>query len=161
MKKDEVVDNSKPVIIVSVDTNNPSQASLRYACYKARITGFKLKILSVMEDSHKNLLFGAKIIGNEKRQEAEKNIRKLVNTVCKEYNIEPIVVLREGGIAAEIIREIKHTQNCDMIILSKSNNSQSDNTVLPKIMQKIGNKINVPLLLVPQDLPQEYLDRLK
>lgn len=147
-------------IIVCIDTTNASETALRYACYKAKTSGFAVQILAVMEASHKNLLFGAKAIGNEKRKQLENHLEKLIAAVCAETGIVPSVSIREGDIVTEITRELKFTPDCAMIIFGKSHNSQSDNTVLPKIAQKIGNKVNVPVTIVPQNLSNEFLQKL-
>jgi len=153
-------EKKSPTIIVCIDTTNASETALRYACHKARTTGFAVQILAVMEASHKNLLFGAKAIGNEKRQLLEKHLKKLINSVCKETSITPTVSVREGDIVTEITRELKFTQDCAMLIFGKSHNSLSDNTVLPKIAQKIGKKIQVPVTIVPENLSDEFLQKL-
>lgn len=147
-------------IIVCIDTTNASETALRYACFKAKKDGFAVQILAVMEASHKNLLFGAKAIGNEKRQELEKHLKKLIDAVCEETGIIPSVSVREGDIVTEITRELKFTPDCAMLIFGKSHNAQSDNTVLPKIASKIGNKINVPVTIVPENLSHEFLQKL-
>ena len=131
-------EKNSPTIIVCIDTTNASEAALRYACYKAKTTGFAVQILAVMEASHKNLLFGARAIGNEKRQLLDKHLKKLMDAVCAETGIIPKISVREGDIVTEITRELKFTPDCTMLIFGKSHNSLSDNTVLPKIAQKIG-----------------------
>ena len=156
MKKNEQV----PTIIVCIDTTNASELALRYACYKARAKGFAVQILAVMEPSHKNLLFAAKAIGNEKRLQLEKHLQKLIEKTHKETGVIPSVSVREGDIVTEIIREIKTTENCTMLIFGKSHNALSDNVVLPKIAQKIGNKINVPVTIVPETLSDDFLCKL-
>lgn len=152
--------NDKPSIIVCVDTSNASEVTLRYAAYKAKLTGFTLRILAVMEASHKNLLFGSKVIGHDKRQQLEKHLHKLINSVTGHGWTAPAVSIREGDIVTEIIREIKATPDCAMLIFGKSHNSLSDNTVLPKIAKKIGDKIRVPVMIVPENLSDELLKRL-
>lgn len=149
-----------PTIIVCIDTSNASELALRYACYKARASGFAVQILAVMEASHKNLLFAAKAIGNDKRQNLEKHLKKLIEKICSETGIMPTISIREGDIVTEIIREIKVTPDCAMLIFGKSHNSLSDNTVLPKIAQKIGKKIHVPVTIVPEELSQNFLEKL-
>jgi len=151
---------STPTIIVCIDTTNASEAALRYACRKAKTNNFAVQILAVMEASHKNLIFGAKAIGNDKRQILEKHLKKLIDAVCKETSIMPSVSVREGYIVTEIIREIKATPDCKMLIFGKSDNAQSDNTVLPKIVKKIGNKIAVPVTIVPENLSNEFLSKV-
>ena len=149
-----------PTIIVCIDTTNASEIVLRYACYKARLGKFAVQILSIVESSHKNLLFGSKAIENEKRQNLENSLKKLVNKVCSETGIMPSISIREGDIVSEIAYELKHTPECVMLVLGKSNNSLSDNTVLPKVAKKIGNKIKIPVVIVPQNLDEEFLKKL-
>ncbi len=157
----EIKDNTKtPTIIVCIDTTNASETALRYACYKAKLTGFAVQILAVMENSHKNLLFGSRAIGSEKRQQLEKHLKKLIDSNYKETNIIPSISIREGDIVTEITREIKFTANCAMLVFGKSYNSLSDNTVLPKILQKIGTKIRVPITVVPENLDSDFLKKL-
>ena len=147
-------------IIVCIDTTNASETALRYACYKAKDTGFSVQILAIIEASYKNLLFAAKAIGNEKRQQLEERITKLIDSVCKETGITPAISIREGDISTEIIREVKNAANCKLIVFGKSNNSLSDNTVLPKIVGKIGSKIHIPVTIVPENLSDELLKSL-
>jgi len=149
-----------PVIIVCIDTTNASQTALRYACYKAKNSGFAVRLLAVMEASHKNLLFASRAIGNEKRQQLEKHLKKLIDANYEETGITPTISVREGDIVTEIIREIKTTPDCAMLVFGKSHNSLSDNTVLPKVAKKIGNKINVPVTIVPENLSNEFLVKL-
>ncbi len=143
-----------PTILVCIDTTNASVVTLRYACLKAKKLGFAVQILSVLESSHRNLLFGSHIIGKQKRMELEKYLDKLIDDVQKEIKLIPTITIREGDIASEILKEIKSMPNCMMLVFGKSNNSKSDNTVLPKIAQKIGTKIRAPIVIVPENLDE-------
>lgn len=141
-----------PTILVCIDTTNASVITLRYACLKAKRLGFAVQILSVLENSHKNLLFGSHAIGKEKRGQLEKYLQKLINDVYKEAHLVPVVSIREGEVASEIIKEVKSIPNCVMVVFGKSRNAMSDNTVLPKMAQKIGTKLHIPILIVPENL---------
>ncbi len=141
-----------PTILVCIDTTNASAITLKYACLKAKRLGFSVQILSVLESSHKNLLFGSHTIGKEKRTQLEKYLSKLIDEVNKEIDFLPVVSIREGDIANEIIREVRANPCCVMVVFGKSHNSQSDNTVLPRMAQKIGTKIHVPIMIVPENL---------
>ncbi|MFM7620286.1 MAG: universal stress protein [Alphaproteobacteria bacterium] len=138
-------------IIVCIDTSNASEKALRYGCIQAKKYQHHLEILAVIEASHKNLLFGAQAISAQKRQQMEKHIKKLMNSICSEYEINPVFSIREGDIASEITHQLKFANNCQMVIFGKSNNSLSDNTVLPKIINRIGNKIKVPVIIIPEN----------
>jgi nucleotide-binding universal stress UspA family protein len=147
-------------LIVCIDSSNASEVTLRFACHKAKKNNFALQILSVMEASHKNLLFGSKAIEDEKRNDMEESIKKLVDKICAEAGIIPSISIREGDIVREITHEIKSNPNCAMLILGKSDNALSDNTVLPRIAKRIGNKIHIPVLIVPENLDENYLKRI-
>jgi hypothetical protein len=145
-------------IMVCIDTTNASQAALTYACYKAKARGFKVHILAVLEASHKNLLFGSKAMGDEKRQQLEKHLDKLISNVQEKTGILPSVSIREGEISTEIVREFKLVSGCKLIVFGKSNNALSDNTVLPQIVGKIGSKINTPITIIPESLSGDPID---
>lgn len=146
-----------PTIIVCIDASNVSECSLLYACHLAKKNQFNVKILSVVEQSHQNLLFGAKAIGNEKRQFVEKKLAKLLKKAFDETKIMPFISVREGEIVREIKKELQMTPLCPMIIFGKSDNSRSDNVILPKVAQKLGNnKIKVPITIIPSQLPESF-----
>lgn len=150
-----------PTIVVCIDTTNASEVALAYAYYNAKVTGFKIKILSIIEDSHKNLLFGSRAMSNQKKNILQKHINTLTKKLHEEVAITPDVSIREGDIVTEITRELKNTPSCVMLVMGKSQNSQSDNTVLPKIAQKIGKKISIPITIVPGNLDKEFLKKLE
>jgi len=145
-------------IVVCIDTSNPSKTALRFACKKAKASNFNVQILVVLDSSHKNILFGAKTIANQKRQQLEKHLQKLIDSVCEEIGLTPAISVREGDIVIEITRELKNTPDCRMLIFGKSSNSLSDNTVLPKIVGKVGSKINVPITIVPENFSEEFFN---
>jgi hypothetical protein len=87
----------------------------------------------------------------------EKYLQKLIDVISHEIKIVPAVSIREGEIATEIIREIKGMSNCAMLIFGKSQGSLSDNNVLPKIAQKVGTKIRIPIMIIPENLDEALL----
>jgi hypothetical protein len=140
-------------IIVCVDTNNASENALNFACFlMKKNSNLKLRILAVIEGSHRNLLFGSEAIGSQKKLQTEKFLKKIVENVCKKNEIDPVVSIREGDIVAEITKEVKLIGDCKMIIFGKSQKSQSDNTVLPKIVGRIGDKINASVFIIPENI---------
>lgn len=149
-----------PTIIACIDTTNAADVALRYACYKAKRIGFAVQILAVIESSYKGLLFVSKVVGKDRRLEIEKKIKKSIDSIYQETGIMPGISIREGDIVREIIHEIRSTPNCAMLIVGKSSNSESDNTVLPKLSAQIGNKIRVPVVIAPENLSLEHLKTL-
>jgi nucleotide-binding universal stress UspA family protein len=156
----EIKNSATPVIIACVDITNTSSRALKYACLKAKKMNFTVTILAVMEDSHKNLMFGSRAIAQDKRKQLERNLTKLTSEIHLSTGITPAISVREGEIMTEILKEIKDTPRCAMLVLGKSQNTLSDNSLLPKVAQKIGNKIKVPVTIVPENLSDEFLEKL-
>lgn len=150
-----------PTILICVDTHNASISSLRYACYRAKRLGFALQILAVIDDSHKNMLFGSRAISKEKKKEIEKNLKKILEKINDETGVISAVSIREGDIVTQIIKEIKSMPNCTNLLFGKSHSSLSDNTVLPRVIQKIGDKIRIPVTIIPENLDEGYLQSLQ
>lgn len=150
----------KSNILVCIDTTSASSIAVRYACYKANKTGFTVHILAVIEASYKSLLFAAQAVGKDKRMQLEEHLRKLMKEIHAETGITPTVSIREGDIAEEIIKEIKNDEDCAMVVLGKSRSSLSDNMVLPMISKRIGTKIKVPVVIVPENMDEDHLKRL-
>jgi hypothetical protein len=157
---DQDFNNDTPTIIVCLDINNASNVVLKYACYQARRNGFGVQILSVIENSHKDLLFVSRTIAKEKRQSLEQHLNKLIDEAYKETGVIASISIKEGDIITAIIDEMKSTPNCVMLIFGKAQDSSSDNTILPKISKQIGSKINIPMVIVPQNLTNQYLQKL-
>lgn len=153
----EFENNSASSIVVYIDTFNPSEEALRYSCIKAVKNNLKLHILVVIDVAEKNLIFGAKVIENQKREKIENKIRDLIDKVCFEFKITPVISIREGNIAIEIIKELK-LNNIAMVVFGKSQNSQSDEIVLPKIINTIGNKIKIPVIIIPENVDKIFLE---
>ena len=141
-------------IIVCIDMNSASENALGYACHliKRNNNNLKLHILTVIEGSHRNLLFGSEMIGSQKHLQMDKYLKKIIDNICKKHDITPIVSIREGDIISEITNEVKTVVDCKMIIFGKSQKSKSDNTVLPKIVGRIGDKINAPVFIIPENI---------
>ena len=140
-------------IIVCIDMNSASENALNYACHLVKNnSNLKLQILAVIEGSHRNLLFGSEMIGSQKHLQMDKYLKKIIDNICKKHDIAPLVSICEGDVVSEITKEVKKIGDCKMIIFGKSQKSQSDNTVLPKIVGRIGDKINAPVFIIPENI---------
>lgn len=145
-----MTENKNPTILLCIDTNNLPKNTIEYSCQQAKLHNHDLLILAVIDSSQSSLIFGSKIIRTEKRHQLGKALVKIKNLIIQKHEIEPEYKIREGEISAEIFKEIKAQKDLSMIILGKSKNSLSDNTVLPKIVKRINSKIHIPVTIVPE-----------
>ncbi|MFM7702135.1 MAG: universal stress protein [Alphaproteobacteria bacterium] len=144
-------------IIVCLDLSNNAEKILHQAIKIVQKNQAKLHILAVIEGSHKNLLFGSLAISNQKHLQIQKHLKKLIDNVCATNNIMPTMSVREGEIVEEITKEVKAFNDCKLLIFGKSEKSQSDNVVLPKIVGKIGNKIMAPVMVIPYNIAEDFM----
>ncbi len=155
----EEIKRKDPTILVCVDNSNASKVALKYASLKAKKLGFKIEILSILEPSHKNLLFGSQAIAKEKRDKAEKYIQNAINEIFDKDCDLPGVEIREGDVGDEIIKEVRSDPNFVSLVLGKSQkSSQSDNTVLSKMSQRFSRKIRIPIMIVPENIDENIFD---
>lgn len=153
--------DQKPIIAVCVSKNSSSLTALKYACYKAKRVNFSVHIVAVMEsDDFKGLLFVSDVVKENKRQEIEDHINKIIDIASHETKIMPSISIREGEITQEIIDEMKNNPNYSLLVFGKSIKSMSNNTVLPKITNEIADKIKVPVVIVPDNLDDDFLKKL-
>ena len=151
---------SKPTIVVRLDTSSNSTIVLLYACHIAQKSCFAVQILAVMDAPAKGLLFASKMMEKDKRIQIERKLKKIIESTSKETGIVPTISIREGDVVREIAAEIKSIPEAIMLILGKSYSHQSDNNVLPKLSSQIGSKIKVPVLIVPENLGTENIEKL-
>ncbi len=147
--------NNKPLIILCIDTNNLSKNIIKYSFNQAKKMNCNLSILTIIESSNKNLIFGAKALYNQQRAQIEQDLKKIVSEMNGE-EIIPIISIREGEVLKEIISEIQESANCKKLLLSKSKNIKSDNSLLPKLINQIGDKIKIPVSIIPQSLSEDF-----
>jgi nucleotide-binding universal stress UspA family protein len=147
----------KPTIVVCLDTSSNSNIVFLYACQIAKKSNFGVKILAVMDIPTKGLLFASKMMEKDKKLQIERKLKNIIEISTKETGIIPTTSIREGDVVREISAEIKSIPNAIMLILGKTYNRQSDNNVLPKLSAQIGNKIKVPVLIVPENLDEKNL----
>jgi hypothetical protein len=143
-------------IIACIDSTIASENALRFATLMVKKNNLKLQILAVVDGSHRNLLFGSGAIATQKHSQIQKHLKKLVDNICIKEGIEPEISIREGDIVTEITKQVKSIGNCQMIVFGKSQNFQSDNTVLPKIVGKIGDKLGASVMIIPQNISPEF-----
>ena len=149
------INNDKPLIILCIDTNNLSKNIIKYSFNQAKKMNCNISLLTIIESSNKNLIFGANALRNQQRNQIEKDLKKIVDEMNEE-DIIPIISIREGEILKEIIAEIQENKNCKKLLLSKSRNIKSDNSLLPRLVNQIGNKIKIPISIIPECLTDDF-----
>lgn len=147
--------------IVCVDAGAASRVALRFACKKTSKRGGVVEMLHVCPPPDMQNMFGAL---EKVREEQRADAQKLMDELCKsaqEYSgITPQYSIREGSLGEEILAAAVEDQNLDMLILGVSQVSSEGRKLINWISGALGDKLFVPVLLVPGNLTDMQIDAL-
>lgn len=147
--------------LVCVDGRPESRVALRLACMKANARGSGVSLLHVIPPADFQTL-GA--IADRMREERQNEGHQLLNTLAEEarnaYGIVPSIVLREGTAGEEIIAAAQEDPDVNMIVLGIAQQSTGRGKLATWLASQLGNKLFVPLMMVPGNLTDQQLQGL-
>lgn len=148
--------------IVCVDDSPAALVALRFACKKTAKRGGVVEMLHIIPPSDMQNMFGAlEIAREEQRREAETLMAELSQQMVEYSGITPQVQLRDGNPGEEIINAVLEDTHVDMLMLGVSPQSSADGRKLINwLSATLGDKLLVPLLLVPGNLTDLQIEAL-
>ncbi|MET0155312.1 MAG: universal stress protein [Rickettsiales bacterium] len=151
------MESKKHSLLVCVNKEHYSSVALKYACNMAKEHGYSLTVLHVSEPAaYKTLGAIEEKMLRESREEAQKLLEGLVDSVCAPRGVMPSLAFREGFIDEEILAAMRDDPNICMLILgSPTDGSGSKSKVVPPLVGALGSKTAVPLLIVPGNVETE------
>ncbi len=153
---------SKPKFLVCIDEKDHTRVALQFACIKAKKTGANLALIYVIDPVDFNTFFSvADSWRKEHWDKAEKLVLQLCEEVHKHSGIIPSIVFREGVITQEIVEVADEDNDINMLILGAApDGSTNKNRILPTITASIGDKLHIPVLIVPGNLTDQQIEEL-
>lgn len=148
--------------IVCVDGSPASRVALHFACKKAARRGGVVAMLYVIPPSDMQNMFGTlEKAQAEQRAEAEQLMAELSQAAREYAGVTPLVLLRRGNPGEEIINAVMEDQTVDMLIVGFAPDSSTDGRkLITWLSAALGDKLLVPLLLVPGNLTDMQIDAL-
>jgi nucleotide-binding universal stress UspA family protein len=147
--------------LVCVDASESSRVALHFACKKALKRGGTVELLHVVPKGDMQNLFG---VGNkmreEQRQEAEILLKSLSESAFQYSGITPTVQIREGRLGEEILEAALADHSVNMLVLGASPESADKGHLVNWLAGKLGDRLLVPLMLVPGNLTDLQIDEL-
>lgn len=154
-------DARKVNYLVCVNNEKYAEVALHYTCSIANRSDSSITILHVIEPADYQTL-GA--VADKMRQEkfaaAEKLLQNLSAKVQKWSNITPAVIVKEGLIEDQIIALANEDETIHMLIAGVAPETNVKSKIIPPIVSALGNKIHIPLMLVPGNLTEGQIDKL-
>ena len=153
---------SRPrVFLVIVDESPEMRAAFRYAARRAHSTGGRVALLHVIhppESQHWRAM--EELMRAEQREEAEQMLGPLSAQLKELTGSPPVVHIREGEPAAEILAQIDEDPSISVLVLAESFDPAGPGPLVSMLSNRLVGKLRVPLIIVPGGLSDAEIDRV-
>lgn len=147
--------------LVCVDNREESKVALRLACKKAAIRGSSVAMLHVIAPADfQTLGVIADRMREERLDEAKKLMEKLADEAKEAYGVIPSQILREGPTGDEILTVALDDPDVNMIVIGIAHESSGRGKLAAWLAGQLGNKLFIPLMMVPGNLTDQQLQSL-
>lgn len=147
--------------LVCVDDTDVSRMALRFACFKGKKRGILIDILHVTEKQDLQALGSvAEKMAQEQREHAEQLMQELAQEAYECAGITPSLWIKEGDPSDEILDLAISDPDINMLVLGVNPGSKSGNRVINWVTSKAGEKLLVPVMLVPATLTDQQMKEL-
>lgn len=153
--------NTPPKFLVCVDKNEESIAALRFSCLKAKMRGAIIDLIHVLPpDDFQTLGSIAERISEERRLEGQRMLEELGAKVEAINGVKPGMILREGEAGEEIIKTISELSDISLLIIGTAHHMRGRGKLAAWLAGQLGQKLFIPLLMVPGNLTEEQIQGL-
>jgi nucleotide-binding universal stress UspA family protein len=150
-----------PKFLVCVDGHDESMAALKFACLKAKTRGAIVDIIHVMPPADfQTLGIVADRMNEERREAGEKLLRRLRSEAEQRYGVSPDIVLREGNTGDELLAFLNEIDDISVLIVGSAHHMKGRGKLAGWLAGQLGQKLFVPLVMVPGNLTDEQLEGL-
>ena len=147
-------------ILVIADGSKEMEVALQYACARSKKTNRKIIIATFIEPLDVLTTQGVtKIMQNEAREEAEKNLQYAASIVKESTGFIPVLQIREGEIIKELKNLINEEKNINVLVIA-ANVDEKDNNPGPIINSLVSKELanfRVPVMIVPGNFSKEHI----
>lgn len=147
--------------LVCVDQRDESHVALRLACMKSRVRNGSVEILHVVPPGEMQALgMIADKMREEQLEEASAFLKRLADKAEENYGVRPQMQLREGAVGDEIVAAAMEDTDLTMIVIGTAPQSAGRGHLSAWLATQLGDKLLIPLLLVPGNLTDYQLENL-
>lgn len=144
--------------LVCVDGRAESKVALRLACIKAAKRQGLVDILHVIEPAEAQSLFGVTEKMREERVEEAQLLLNELSHMAEEITLEPpTLLLREGPIGETIVQVAEEDEGVNMLVLGVATSSSSRGKLVAWLSTQLGDKLLMPIMLVPGNLTDQQI----
>ena len=147
--------------LVVVDETEEMHVALRFACRRARHTGGRVALLHVIEPGDPQPFRNvAELMRAENRAAAEELMQKLSAEVVALSGQLPVVHLRDGRRAEELLTLIDEEPSISILVLAAGTGSEGPGPLISQLVGRLSGRLRVPITVVPGRLSDHEIDLL-
>jgi nucleotide-binding universal stress UspA family protein len=149
------------VFLVVVDETPEMQKALHFACRRAQHTGGRVAMLYVIEPPEFQHWLGVeRVMQEEARQLAEETLQALAAKVQAMTGRMPILHIREGRRRDELLSLLEEEPDISILVLGTASGHSDPGPLVTYLVGSMGEKVRVPITLVPGHLNEAEIDHL-
>jgi nucleotide-binding universal stress UspA family protein len=153
--------NAQRVFLVVVDETEEMRVALRFACRRAKHTGGRVALLYVIEPPEPQPFRQVEeLMVAERRAEAEELMKKLAADVVTLSGQVPVVHLRDGHRAEQLLALIEEEPGISILVLAAGTGSEGPGPLISNLVGRLSGRLRVPITVVPGWLTDEQIDLL-
>jgi nucleotide-binding universal stress UspA family protein len=147
------------IFLVVVDNSAEMSVALAYACRRARKSGGKVALLTVIEPTgFQEWRAVEERMRAERRAEAEQAMLRHAKEVTRLAGSMPVIYIREGDRREELLALIAEEPTISILILAAGTGPEGPGPLISYLSGSAVNRLRVPLTIVPGTLREDQLD---
>lgn len=152
----------KGKFLACIDRRPESKIALTLACLKAAARGGVVEILHVMEPvAEVQTLFSVSdLVREERRKEGEVLMQALADHCQRVSGLTPTLLLKEGRVGDTILSTVLEDPDVTMLVLGAPPGTNGRGQLLSWLAAQLGDRLLVPLMLVPGNLTDQQIETL-
>jgi nucleotide-binding universal stress UspA family protein len=152
----------KRTFLCVVDESAELGQALRFACRRARRSkGGRVGLLYVIAPAEfQHWMAVSDLMSEEQRQKAEELLQVVAAQVQKQADSMPELFIREGKIDEELLKLINEDLNIKVLVLGAAVGEKGPGPLVTHLVQKMSNRLRVPIVIVPGNLTDEQIDAI-
>lgn len=149
------------VFLVVVDDSEEMPVALRYAALRARATGGRVALFSVIEPIKGGDWQAVKELAeHEARQAAEARMAAYSDQIMAESGKMPVIYIRIGNPRDALLALLDEEPTISILVLAAGTSSRGPGPLIEALTGKFYSKLKIPMTIVPGTLADEDINAL-
>ncbi len=146
--------------LVVLDDSKECLNAIRFAALRAAKTGYGVQILSIIPPEEFQHFMGvAEVMRAEAQDRIEAHFEVYAKWMRDRQGVEPELVIREGEPVEQLLAQIGDDPEVGIVVLGAATDSRGPGPLVTHLAKNSGD-LQVPVLIVPGDLPREKLEEI-